>query len=203
MISKIENKKVDFKPLIKEKNKKNKMKKNILPLVNLIILVIVCTYLFFNQLNKKEKLAYVETSILFNGYDGMKQANRAFEAQKTIWQANVDTLSSELQRSIQEHERTYSKMTDKEKELSTQLLDRKRQEYYQYKQAMEQKAQQEDQRMSSKVVEEINTFIKEYGIKNKYKIILGATGSGNLMYAEEELNITKEVLDQLNERYAK
>lgn len=181
----------------------NKLKMKAISIINSLLLVaLICTGLI-GGFYKSEKVAYLDTGVLLNGYKGMQDASADFQKQKAVWQANVDTLTSELQFSIAEHEKNFSQMSDKEKQLSTELLERKRQEYYQYQQAMEQKAREEDQKITSQVIEEVNVFVKEYGANNGYKIILGTTGNGNLMYAAEGLNLTEDVLAQLNERYAK
>ena len=49
----------------------------------------------------------------------------------------------------------------------------------------------------------MNDYIKEYGKKHGYTFIIGATGAGNLVYANEARNITKEILKGLNEEYNK
>jgi outer membrane protein len=43
--------------------------------------------------------------------------------------------------------------------------------------------------------------MQDYGKKHGYDFIYGAQGSGNLMYANGQKNITDEVLKYINERY--
>ncbi|NJN25203.1 MAG: hypothetical protein HC819_04100 [Cyclobacteriaceae bacterium] len=66
---------------------------------------------------------------------------------------------------------------------------------------MQQKAAQEDQEMTSNVVLDVNAFLKEYGEDHGYKIIFGATEAGNIVYAEEAIDLTEEVLDLMNKKY--
>lgn len=48
---------------------------------------------------------------------------------------------------------------------------------------------------------EINAYIKQYGKAQGYTFILGATESGNIVYAADGTDITSEVLKGLNDQY--
>ena len=54
---------------------------------------------------------------------------------------------------------------------------------------------------TDQIWEQLNQYIKDFGTQHKYKFIFGSRGDGNLMYAEEQDNITSEVLTYVNERY--
>lgn len=56
--------------------------------------------------------------------------------------------------------------------------------------------------MTADVVNEVNAFLKEYGEEKGYTIIMAATEYGNIAYADEDLDITDEVLERLNKQYA-
>ena len=47
----------------------------------------------------------------------------------------------------------------------------------------------------------LNSYVKEYGERQNLKIIIGTSGNGNIMYAEENLNITNQFLAYINARY--
>jgi len=76
----------------------------------------------------------------------------------------------------------------------------------------QQKVQKEDEALGamkqhfSKVVSQqiwdrLNTYIKEYGKAQKHKIILGTQGGGNVMYADDAVDLTDEVLHYANTKY--
>ena len=119
-----------------------------------------------------------------------------------MWQSNVDTLEAELWAEQQKFEQEEEQMTVKERKLSQKLLLTKRQQLSDYLKAIQEKAKQEDSKMTTQVVEQVNTYLKDYGQKKGYRIIIAATEFGNLAYAEEGLDITEEVLKGLNKTYA-
>lgn len=62
-------------------------------------------------------------------------------------------------------------------------------------------SEEEDAKLSNAVVNEVNAYIKEYGKNHSYKIIIGANNSGNVLYAQDGVDLTQEVLTGLNLKY--
>lgn len=163
----------------------------------IIVALGICLYKLFME----QKIVYVETNKLLENYEGMKSARLEFQQKATQWQANIDTLQAELEREIQNHEATKSGMTSKERELSEKLIATKRQQFVDYQNGIQQKSQQEDFQMTEKVLTEINAFIESYGKEKGYDLILGANNSGNIVYANDYLDITDELQQELNANY--
>lgn len=93
-------------------------------------------------------------------------------------------------------------MSVKERELSRELIKTKQKQLADYQQALSTQAQQEDARMTGEVVGEINAYLKKYGERKGYTIVMAATEYGNIAYADEHLDITEEVLEGLNKEYS-
>lgn len=165
--------------------------------INLVLL----TGMIWLFLESQTKIAYVQSGYLLSNYQGFKDASVAYQQKSTVWQANIDTLANELSFIKKQHRQNESGMSSREKELSMELINSKEQQLRQYQQGIQQKAAQEDQAMTTGVVQEVNTFLKEYGERNNYRIIFGAIEAGNIVYAEDALDLTEEVLDLLNKRY--
>lgn len=166
--------------------------------VNLLGLIVVIVLQFQNG----QQLVYVDSNKLISGYQGMVDARKVYQEKATSWKANIDTLTSEVQRQIMDYEKTSARMSVKEKQLSEELIRTKQKQLYEYQQAMNSQAQQEDSKMTGEVLTQINAYIKKLGESNGYKIILAATEYGNLAYADEALDITDIVLEGLNKEYS-
>ncbi|MEQ8627856.1 OmpH family outer membrane protein [Ekhidna sp.] len=164
-----------------------------------IVLIIqgVCLYTLFMD----KKVVYVDTNVLLENYEGMKVARQEFQQKATQWQANLDTLRSELNREIQNYEAGKSGMSTKERELNEKLIGTKQQQLVDYQKGIQQKSQQEDYQMTEQILAEVNAFIESYGKKKGYTYILGANNSGNIVYAEDYLDITEELQEALNKNY--
>ncbi|MEM6524579.1 MAG: OmpH family outer membrane protein [Bacteroidota bacterium] len=154
-------------------------------------------YLHFSA----QKIVYVDSVRLINGYQGMVDARQDYQQKARLWQGNVDTLASEVQKAITDYEKEIATLTSKEKELSQELIRAKQKQLADYQKAIADKAAQEDGQMTSQVLEQINAYLKTYGEQNNYRVILAATEYGNVAYAADGLDITEEVLEGLNNEY--
>src|SRR5690606_17687182 len=94
-----------------------------------------------------------------------------------------------------------SGMSEKELELKQEVLGNKQQQINNYQQAIQKQIQEEDKKATQTVVNDINDYVKEYGENNGYKLIFGASGSGNIMYASEGADLTDDILKGLNKEF--
>ena len=169
-----------------------------LGIVNLIGLLVL-GFLYFTS---NQKIYYVDSAQLMNGYKGMQNARNAYQQKAATWKANVDTLASEVQKQIMDYEKGFNKMSAKEKQLSQELIKTKQNQLVEYQRAMNSQAQQEDDKMTGEVLNQVNAYLKKYGKDHGYKIIMAATQYGNIAYADENLDLTKDVLEGLNKEYS-
>jgi outer membrane protein len=170
--------------------------------ISSLILSVVAVSLAGWVLFKSERLVYVDSARLVNGYKGMETARAEYQKRTATWRSNVDTLIVEIQRELTRFEKENGKMTAKEKDLTKKLIQTKQQQLADYQRAVKEKAAQEDSQLTKKVLDEINAYLKEYGKSHHYKIILAATDYGNIAYAEEGMDITNEVLEGLNKKFS-
>lgn len=70
-----------------------------------------------------------------------------------------------------------------------------------YRAALQQKMQSASQQADQLLVKEVNEYLKQYGQHHQYEFILGATESGNIVYAAPGKDLTADVLQGLNKQY--
>jgi len=171
-------------------------------IIQIAILAVAIAALVLS-LSKNDKQAYVDTGVLMGKYKGMIAARAEIDKKQAIMKANTDTLIMQWEQELKTYEKERAGMSKKERELKEQLLRNKQQQLGGYQQAMQKKAQEEEQSIQQTPINEINDYLKTYGKKNGYSFIFGATGAGNLLYANEAHNITEEILEALNAEYDK
>ncbi|MEO1053053.1 MAG: OmpH family outer membrane protein [Bacteroidota bacterium] len=150
---------------------------------------------------QKSKIAYVRSHDLIYAYDGTKEAMTAFNDKKSQWQANVDTLRTSFQRAVDMYNKEYPKLSLQEKQLRETGLQRQQQQWESYALAIEQKIEEEDDKMMQAILNQVNSSIKAYGEQNGYDVILGTTTSGSVLYGRESMDITDELIKVLNRQY--
>jgi outer membrane protein len=77
---------------------------------------------------------------------------------------------------------------------------KRQEEYARLEQRLAGEIAAEEQKNSIALRDSINNFMKEYNATHGYDIILSRMGE-NILFANEALDITKEVIDGLNNRY--
>jgi Outer membrane protein len=175
------------------------MKKNIVSIL-LAVAVVVLFVLHFVQ-STTGTIGYVDTNLLLQKYEAMKDAHAQYEKKEKVWQAQTDTLMQEWEVLLKSYEKESNRMTAQARQQKTEELRYKQQQISNYKQAIEKKSHEEQEKLTKGVVSTANEFIMEYGKKHHYKIILGANGSGSLLYAEKKIDITELILEGLNKEY--
>lgn len=143
-----------------------------------MIIIVSCT--------GKKPVCYVNPNKLMQGYHGAAAQHEVFVTKAKEWQQRIDSLGTELQ-TLQ----TAPAATRAGKEAQ---LTR-------YRDAIQQQAQQENERLTKAVLAEINAYLKQYGKEQGYTFILGATDSGNIVYAAPGTDISEAVLKGLNAQY--
>ncbi len=167
----------------------------------LALLALIASIASFFLLRSSNELVYVDVNQLLEGYKRTEVERETFNKKTQVLKANVDSLVTNWQNELKTYEKERAGMTQKEIELKQELLANKQQQLNNYQQAIQKQIQEEDQKMTQTVINDINEYVKEYGKDHGYPIIFGAGGSGNIMYAEDAADLTEKVLEGLNQQY--
>lgn len=149
------------------------------------------------------KIAYVDIDSLLSNYKLSVKLNNDM-LRKT---ENAQLTLGEKAKSIQADMADFQKKLEnnvfatRERAESEQARIVKRQEEYaRLEQRLAGELAAEEQKNSIALRDSINNFMKEYNATHGYDIILSRIGE-NILFANEALDITKEVIDGLNKCY--
>jgi len=137
-------------------------------------------YIFFNDLSKTLMKNLEDKRLI------IKQREERFQKEYLDYQEKAQRnvfISPERQR--QEENRLYS-LQQELNNLMTQV---------------EQEMSLEQSKMSQQLQDTIVTALKQFNTPKKYEYILSNAGTDNILYAGDEYDITKEVIEFLNARY--
>ena len=171
------------------------MNKIALPLSLIALVASVGSFFYFQSTSNQ---VYVDVNRLMDGYSRTKIERAKFEEKANTLKANVDSLITNWQDELKLYEKERAQMTKKELALKQELLSNKQQQINNYQQAIQKQIQEEDQKATQTVINDINDYVKAFGKEKGYKIIFGANGRGGIMYADEASDLTDEVLEGLN-----
>lgn len=174
------------------------MNKLALPIAILALMISVGSFFYLQSTSDQ---VYVDVNKLLEGYKRTKIVRASYEEKAKTLNANVDSLMTDWQNEIKMYEKERSSMSNKELELKQQLLANKQQQINGYQQAIQKQIQEEDKKATQTVINDINDYVKQFGKQKGYKIIFGASGGGNIMYADDTADLTDEVLKGLNAEF--
>ncbi|KAB2859616.1 MAG: OmpH family outer membrane protein [Flavobacteriales bacterium] len=176
------------------------MKKNI-TIIGLTVFVAI--NLVMNIIDRKtnKKIAYVRSQDLVYAYTGMKEMQLKFQDQSKTWEANLDTLKMDFQRAVAQYQNDAAKLTAQERLTRENMLDMQQKNVYKYAESIAAKSKEEEEKMLGGVLNQVNSFVEKYGKKNGYDLILGTTSSGSILYGEEAIDITQELIEEINIDY--
>ncbi|MCW3071742.1 MAG: hypothetical protein JWO44_1632 [Bacteroidetes bacterium] len=159
-----------------------------------LVLIVVSGFTGFTM-KSKSAIAYVELETVYNNFKMKKELEAKLTNVQQMRKNILDSLKIQLKAL------SYSIKSEKDEE-AIHSYQVKKQEYLAKQQSFEEDNQATTQAYSAQIWKQINQYTKDYGKSNGYTMILGSDGDGNLMYADEQKNITSEISDYIDKRYA-
>lgn len=166
------------------------------------ILLLVALAVFFVSCNQ-EKTAYVDTTKLIQEYQEMKDVEAEFNKKSETVKGELDSVASAFQAEVQDYQAKMNSMSQSQRQEIEQELMQKQQRLQQEQQQRGGTLRQESDDAIDSIVEKVKSYVEEYGKENGYTYIFGSNESANIMYAKDGLDITEEVLKELNDAYTK
>ena len=146
----------------------------------------------------EDKTAYVDTTVLIKEYSEMKEVEADFTERSERIKRELDSVAQGFQREVQAYQENMATMSTAERQEKEQELMQKQQRLQQQQQIRSGQLRQESDVVVDSIINRVKEFVKVYGEENGYKYIFGSNESANILYAEEGLDITQEILAELN-----
>lgn len=149
-------------------------------------------YQHFNR----HKTGYVVISEVYNGFELKKDMEKEYLATKNARQKILDSLELEI-KLIQ------TKVSGKAviKAADTIGYGDLVNEYILKEKTFEEDNTALSQKYDEQIITQLNQYVKNYGEAYHYTYIFGTGGNGTLMFADENENLTEDVIKYINEKY--
>ena len=146
-----------------------------------------------------DSIVYIDIKQVFSEFEMKKEREVEFKQIEKKRKLFADSLKSDL-------DQLYKMIVnlDKSKAKQKGIIDYKKNEqnYYETIKGLSEKNKTLMQKFDTEILSQLNNYIKEFGKENDYEIIIGSNGTGNLMYAKDEKNISEEVIIFVNKKYS-
>ena len=147
------------------------------------------------------KTAYVDTSELMKDYQEAKDIETKYKAKANVAQQKLESEAAKFKADAQNFQKNAQANGQEWAQKNGQALQQREQQLQMMQQQMLEDLQVKSDKERETVVNAVKKFIKDYGKENGYSYIYGTGQPATVLYAEEKYDITKEILDLLNEKY--
>lgn len=180
--------------LYSQRKKINKTKNFIMKKVLLIIAV------FSIAACNQSKIAYIDVAELMEGYEATIALEAELLAKQEAKAKELDSISAPFQLKVQEYYQNANNMSESKRTETEQALQQEQQLLQMQQQQAANELQQEQQEKSEVISKRVDSVVAAYAKKNGIQLILGTQGNGTVIYGEDALNITDEMIAVLNEK---
>jgi Skp family chaperone for outer membrane proteins len=147
------------------------------------------------------KIGYVDTSILMSQFNETKRSRTAIDSLNKDWQGKAKALKDSLDGFMTRMGSTYNRSSTKEQGTMKSELERRNQELAQYVKASQDRIGKKEKELMEPAIKKINAFLQELAAREKYDLIFGSTGTGNILAAGTRKDLTGAVITELNRKY--
>lgn len=151
------------------------------------------------------KIAYIRMDSLMSGYGLYMDLSEQFGKKQQKAQSELESRGRNLEREVMELQDKAQKglITTYQGRKAEEDLQKKQQSIVAYRDKVMGDLAQEEAVISGRISNAVLDFLKEYNVDKKYSMILQTMGGNPVILADPSLDITAEVLAELNARYEK
>ncbi len=146
-------------------------------------------------------IAYVNSDSLLSNYDYFKDLEKQFSEKRDKLNAEYQNRAEGLQQEISNFQSTAGNMTISQARAVEEDLRKKQQNLMMYQEQLGQQLMQEEAKMNSDLYDKVSEYLQQHGKNKNLQIVLTYTKGSGVLYANDSLNITEEVIVGLNDAY--
>lgn len=148
-------------------------------------------------------IAYVEVDSLLTQYEYCIKEKASLEAKSKQYEAQINAKMVQLQKATAEFQQKVQSgafTSQAQGEAAQQRLVRLQQGGAKLQQEAQQKMLKAQEKFNKTLRDSVQSFLKDYNKDMHFDMIISKQGD-NVLYANEKLDITREVVNGMNKRY--
>lgn len=147
-------------------------------------------------------IVFVNSDSLLDEYEFYKNEKKQFEAAQNRIKNELQSQGEKLQQEVEVYQQQAIGMTDTERAKKEEQLTMKQQQIMQKKEELLDKLDADQSKSSEELYSRLNKYLKKLNNGRNYNYVLGFQKGGGILFANDSLNITKDVVEGLNKEYA-
>lgn len=152
----------------------------------------------------KADVVFVNSDSLLNNYDYYKAVKAKLLDLSQKAQAEIAVKGQAFQKEVATYQKSASSLNLAQRTATEKRLAKKQQDLQALTQNTGKQLQDEEADQNSKLYDRIAAYLKNYTKLKGYKIVLTySKANPSMLYGDESLDVTKEVVAGLNDEYKK
>ncbi|RYE12760.1 MAG: OmpH family outer membrane protein, partial [Sphingobacteriales bacterium] len=149
-------------------------------------------------------IVYINQDSLLSKYNYAKDMSERLQKKGRSAQSDLDSRKQAFQREVAEYQKDANSLSAEQRAPIEQRLQRKGQELQTYEQNASAQFQNESGSETEKLFNKLVDYTKKYAKEKGYKMVLSySKANPTILYGEETLDVTADVVKGLNDEYEK
>jgi outer membrane protein len=150
---------------------------------------------------KPSALVYINSDTLLAKYELSKRMRSDLEEKNRKSQAELEAKAKKFDEELQSLQQRAATFTREQAQAAEESLKQKQQQILMRREELAQQLTNEEGKLHEQLYTAISDYLRKYSKSANYKFVLGYSRGGALLYANDSLDITGQVLDGLNKEY--
>lgn len=147
------------------------------------------------------KVAYINSDSVLKHYEYFKVNREKLESKGKQMEQDFRNRAQTFQNDLANYQRNMGNLTISQAKAVEEDLGKKQQNLRVYQETLQQELMNEESKMNQQLYDKITAFLKDYGKETGLQIVFKYDPSSDVLYGGESLDITKIVIDGLNQSY--
>ena len=154
--------------------------------------------------NAGNAIVFVNSDTLLNNYEYYKAIKVKLQTLSQKAQAEIAAKGQAFQKEVAAYQKGANSLNLAQRTATEKRLQKKQQDLQELSQGTAKQLQDEEADQNAKLYDRIAAFLKNYSKAKGYKMVLTYSKSNpSMLYGDDSLDVTKEVLAGLNDEYKK
>lgn len=153
------------------------------------------------QLPENIAIAYINSDSLQTNYQFITDKSTELETQKVNAEAEYRSRVQGLQKEVESLRQNIGNMTPNRARAYQEELQQKEQNLMIYRDQLGSDLLAQEGAITQELYERVTAFLKDYGKQNNIQLVMYYSQASGILYAHEGMDITNDVVNQLNEAY--
>lgn len=147
------------------------------------------------------KVAYINSDSVLVNYDYFNEIQKQLQDKGAQLEKEYQSRAQGLQREVNDFQRTVNSLTIGQAKALEENLVKKQQNLQLYQQNLSQQLMKEESKLNQELYNKITSFLKDYSAANSIDLVVKYNQGSDVLYANQGMDITQDVITGLNEVY--